>query len=163
MKNDRFLVAILIAIALLIVVAIIRVLTYSPPEMTYKEENTPEGVVHNYLVAIYRGDYEKAYSYLVDKEKKPSLETFRRSFLLGIVNPQDAMAQVGKVTFLSDNEARVEVNLIYNTSDPFSSSYTNLQYAFLRRQGDAWKIETMPYPFWDTSWYELIPQQSPLD
>ncbi len=163
MKNDRFLMTILIGIALLIVIAIIRVLTYSPPEMTYKEENTPEGVVHNYLVAVYRGDYEKAYSYLADKEKKPSLETFRRSLVLGIVNPQNAMAQVGKVTFLSDNEARVEVNLIYNTSDPFRSSYTDLQYAFLIRQGGAWKIETMPYPFWDSSWYELIPERLPVD
>jgi|YNPBryantNP2012_1023418.scaffolds.fasta_scaffold09010_3 hypothetical protein len=157
MKNDRFLLAILLGIGLLSIVAVIRVLTYAPPAMTYGEESTPEGVVHNYLVAIYRGDYERAYSYLADKEKKPSLETFRRAFVLGLINPKEAMAQVGKVTPINDKEARVEINILYSGADPFSPGYSNLQYALLVRQGEAWKIQSMPYPFWDSSWYEIVP------
>lgn len=157
MKRDRFLLGILIGISVLIVLAVVRVLTYSPTEMTYGEETTPQGIVHNYLVAIYRHEYERAYSYLADKEKKPSLEAFRRSFLMGMVDPKNAMAQVGKVEIVDETQARVEINIIYASSDPFGGSYSNVQYALLVRQDGTWKIESMPYPFWDGNWYEALP------
>lgn len=158
MKRDRFLISILIGVGILAVLAIVRVLTYSPPKMDYGEETTPQGVVHNYLVALYRGEYEKAYSYLADKEQKPSLEAFRRSFLMGMIDTKNTMAQVGKAEIIG-KEARVEVNILYTSSDPFSGSYNNIQYAFLIHQDEAWKIESMPYPFWDSTWY--MPEPAP--
>ncbi|MFN3741139.1 MAG: hypothetical protein ACK4VW_00520 [Anaerolineales bacterium] len=160
MNRDRFLIGILIGIGILAALTVVRVLTYSPAEMTYGEDATPQGVVHNYIVAIYRGEYEKAYSYLADKEQKPSLDAFRRSFLMGIMdNTKNMMAQVGRAEIVDGKEARVEVSIIYASSDPFSGSYSNIQYAILVRQGEAWKIEFMPYPFWDGSWYtpEIMP------
>ncbi|MEJ5241837.1 MAG: hypothetical protein WHS87_11625 [Anaerolineales bacterium] len=157
MKKDRFLLGILIGIGILVLLAVVRVLTYSPAEMTYGEETTPQGVVHNYLVAVYRQEYERAYSYLADKAKKPTLDGFRRSFLMGMVDPKQAMVQVGKAEIVDETQARVEVNIIYVSSDPFGGSYSNVQYAFLVRQDGAWKIESMPYPFWDGSWYEVLP------
>lgn len=118
MKKDRFLLGILIGIGILVLLAVVRVLTYSPAEMTYGEETTPQGVVHNYLVAVYRQEYERAYSYLADKAKKPTLDGFRRSFLMGMVDPKQAMVQVGKAEIVDETQARVEVNIIYVSSDP---------------------------------------------
>lgn len=157
MKQDRFLLGILIGIGILAVLAIVRVLTYSPTQMNYGEESTPQGVVHNYLTAVYRGEYERAYTYLADNEQKPSLDTFRRSFMTGMIDPRNTMARVGKEEIIGGKTARVEVHILYPSSDPFSSSYGNVQYAFLMLQGESWKIESMPYPFWDGSWYSPAP------
>jgi hypothetical protein len=44
--------------------------------------------------------------------------------------------------------------LIYASSDPFSSSYKNLDHAALVRQDGEWKITSMPYNFWDYNWYQ---------
>lgn len=60
--TDKFLVAIVAGIVLLVVVVFLVVLLRPEPE--YKAEDTPEGVVHNYLLALQKGDYEKALNYL---------------------------------------------------------------------------------------------------
>lgn len=61
-KNDKMLVGIVIGIVLLIVVAL--AITLAKPEPTYQSEETPEGVAHNYILAIQKEDFERAYGYL---------------------------------------------------------------------------------------------------
>jgi hypothetical protein len=61
-STDKFLIGIVAAIVLLIVVALVVTLTL--PGLTYQTEDTPEGVAHNYLVALQKEEYERAYSYL---------------------------------------------------------------------------------------------------
>jgi len=60
--TDKFLIGIVAGIVLLVVVAF--VVTLTKPEPTYGEEDFPEGVVHNYLVALKLKEYERAYGYL---------------------------------------------------------------------------------------------------
>lgn len=63
MKNtDKFLIGIVIGVILLVVVAF--GIAFTRPEPTYQLEDTPEGVVNNYLLALQQEEYERAYGYL---------------------------------------------------------------------------------------------------
>ena len=59
---DKFLIGIVVAIVILVIVAL--AITLSRPEPTYQAEDTPEGIAHNYLMALHREEYDRAYGYL---------------------------------------------------------------------------------------------------
>lgn len=156
MKQDRFLTGILIGIGVLIIAAL-AVFFIRRDGQTYVAEDTPEGVVHNYVVALLNKDYEKAYEYLADLDHKPTFEEFRTPFVTGALNPQSSGVDVGTSEITGD-DAYVEVAIIYNPSDPFSTEYRDVQRAILVRQGGEWKISSMPtYYLWDYSWYQQPP------
>ncbi len=70
MKNvDKFLIAIVAAVIILVIGAL--GVAFYLPEATYQPEDTPEGVVHNYLLAMENEDFERAYGYL-----SPSLDDY---------------------------------------------------------------------------------------
>ena len=157
MKQDRFLTGILVGIGLLVVVAL-AVFFSRRDTQTYISEDAPEGVVHNYVLAVLDKDYEKAYGYLAELEYKPTYEEFRRAFLNGEVNPDNQAVDIGASDIAGDI-ATVELELIYNSSDPFSTGYRNMMTADLVRQGGAWKLTLMPqYNFWGYNWYVEPPQ-----
>jgi len=157
MKQDRFLTGILIGIGALIVIALAVFFTRKDSQ-TYIPEDVPEGVVHNYVLAVLNKDYEKAYGYLADLEHKPTYSDFRRAFLNGEVNPDNQAVDIGEST-ITGSEAVVELALIYNSSDPFSTGYRNVQTASLVNQNGEWKLTLMPqYNFWGYSWYMEQPK-----
>ena len=157
MKQDRFLTGILVGIAILVVVAL-AVFFVRRDTQSYVAEDAPEGVVHNYVLALLNAEYEKAYGYLADLENKPDYEDFRDAFLTGVVNPTNSAVDIGQ-SEISGDSAFVEVALIYNPSDPFSTGYRDVQRALLVRQDGEWKLSSMPtYYFWDFSWYQEPPQ-----
>ena len=59
---DKFLLAIVIGAVVLVGIAI--GVTLLQPEPDYLPEDTPEGVAHNYLLALDKGEYQRADSYL---------------------------------------------------------------------------------------------------
>jgi len=157
MRQDRFLVGILIGIGVLIVAALAIFFTRGDTQ-TYVSEDSPEGVTHNYVVAVLNKDYEKAYTYLAELDNKPTYEQFRDSFIKGVINPDNAAIDIGRSEITGDT-ASVEVALIYNPSDPFSTGYRDVQRAVLVMQGGAWKLSSMPtYYFWDYNWYQELPK-----
>ncbi len=157
MKQDRFLTGILVGIAVLVVVAL-AVFFIRKDSQSYVSENTPEGVVHNYVLAVLNGDYKKAYGYVADLENKPTYEQFRDAFIKGTVNPNNSAVDIGK-SDVNNDTASVEVALIYNPSDPFSTGSRDVQRAILVKQNGAWKLSSMPgYYFWDYSWYQKLPK-----
>ena len=157
MKQDRFLTGILIGIGVLIIAALAVFFTRKDSQ-TYIADDTPEGVVHNYVVSVLNKDYEKAYGYLADLEHKPTYEEFRSAFVTGVVNPENSALDVGDSQITGD-DAYVEVAMIYNPSDPFSTGYRDIQRAILVKQGGAWKLSSMPtYYLWDYSWYQEPPK-----
>ena len=160
MKQDRFLLGILIGIGALVILALALFFTRKDNALTYGPEDTPEGVVHNYVVAVFQRDYEKAYGYLADKKDKPTLEKFRESFLQNYVNPNNAGVDIGDVE-LSGDEAYVTVYIQYGSTDPFSSGYRNEERAVLVKQNGEWKIEQMPSNFWAWDWYQPTPKPAP--
>ena len=157
MRQDRFLTGILIGIGVLIIAAL-AVFFIRRDGQSYIAEDTPEGVVHNYVVAVLNKDYQKAYGYLADLEHKPTFDEFHKSFVTGVLNPDSSGVDVGKSEITGD-DAYVEVAVIYNPSDPFSTGYRDMQRAILVKQGGAWKISSMPtYYLWDYSWYQPLPK-----
>ncbi len=152
MKQDKFLTGILIGIGVLILLALGLFFTRQD-KAEYIADTTPEGVVHNYVLAILDKDYKKAYGYLADLDNKPTYEDFRQSFFNGSVNPQNSGVDVGTAEINGD-EATVTVTVFYSTSDPFSSGYQNEDRVLLVQQNGDWKISSMPYNYWNYSWYQ---------
>ena len=146
-----------VGIAVLVVVAL-TVFFIRRDDQSYTSEEMPEGVVHNYVLAVLNGDYQKAYEYLADLDHKPTYEQFRDAFIKGVVNPNNSAVDVGQ-SEVNNDTASVEVAMIYNPSDPFSTGYRDVQRAILVKQGGAWKLSSMPtYYYWDYSWYQELPK-----
>ena len=152
MKQDRFLLGILIGIAVLILASLV-VFFLRPNNLTYGPEDTPEGVTRNFIVAIHNKDYEKAYTYLAEDDYKPSLEKFTEPFLLNYISPADSGIEILGANS-SGQKASVQVSILYSNRDPFASSYRNSGQVSLLQQSGQWKIRQLPYPFWYYDWYE---------
>ena len=71
-STDKLLIGIVVGIFLLVVVAFM--ITLSRPEASYRAENGPDAIVHNYLLALQKQDHEKAYAYL-----SPTIEGYPSS------------------------------------------------------------------------------------
>jgi len=159
MKQDRFLTGILLGIAVLIIIALAVFFTRKD-SLVYVDESTPEGVVQNYIVALHKRDYDKAYGYLADLKDKPTLVQFKESFFNNYISPANVGVEVQAVEKISDELVAVRLMMIYNQRDPFSSGYRNEDVARLVRQNGAWKIEQMPIGnFWGYDWYQPTPEK----
>ncbi len=157
MRQDRFLMGILVGIALLVLAALAVFFTRQD-QGSYVSEGTPDGVVHNYVLALLRKDYQKAYSYLADLDNKPTFSQFRQAFAVGRLMPGQAGIKIGAVSITGD-DASVEVSMVYSPGGPFSSGDSNIGTAQLVRQNGLWKISAMPaYNLWDYSWYQPGPK-----
>jgi Tfp pilus assembly protein PilW len=153
MKQDRFLTGILIGILVLIIAALVVFVTRRD-QQAYVSDDTPQGVVHNYVLALLNKDYQKAYGYLADLDNKPSLDQFRQAFVTGRLGGSNAGVQIGKATVTGDS-ASVEVIMAYSSSDPFNQGYNDSNEATLVMQNGLWKISAMPdYNLWDYGWYQ---------
>jgi hypothetical protein len=152
MKQDRFLLGILIGIGALVVLALVMFFLRQETR-SYIADDVPEGVVHNYVLALHEGDYQKAYEYLADAEYKPDFETFRNAFLGKMVDPSGSGIQIGRVR-TAEKDAYVDVTVVFAPSDAFSSRYSSNETALLVLQDGKWKLRQMPYSFWMWGWYE---------
>ena len=150
MKQDRFLIGILVAIGVLVIVSVVVFVARNEPQ-TYLPDDLPENVVHNYILAIQNGDYERAYSYLVDKAEKPSYNTFRSD--LTIRTSRDNYGVQVLDSIISGDEASVHLVIIFASGDPFSDGWRSDETVFLLNQDGDWKIESMPYQYWYWDWY----------
>jgi len=160
LKQDRFLIGILIFIIVLVAVAL-GLFFMRQDTLTYVPDDTPEGVIHNYALAIQNMDFEKAYTYLAQGEAKPSYEYFRMAYLNRQLDVSNAAIQVGATRSLSATEAVVDITVVFSSTDPFSSPYSNLQTATLVKEGGDWKLTFMPNPYWGWDWYTPTPKPVP--
>ena len=153
MKKDRFLLGILVGIGVLAVLAIV-LFSLRQKQASYVLYDNPGGVVQNYVLTLYKMDYARAYGYLAEGQGKPDLARFRQSFTVQRFDISNFGLQVGDVIINAD-EADVSVTLMNAWNGPFNDVNRNIQTAVLRRQSGAWKIDNMPYPYWDYSWYQV--------
>jgi len=153
MKNDRFLLGILIGIGLLVALTL-GLFFLRQQQPNYKAEDTPAGVVHNYITAVELRDYERAYTYLAERTDKPTFEVFRQAFLTQM-DPQSASVQVGEA-FISGQDASVQVSLLHVNNGLFSSTWSEQMTATLVLQDGAWKLTNGPYPYWFWDWYQPV-------
>jgi hypothetical protein len=153
MKQDRFLIGILVFIALLVTTAL--VLFFLRPETaTYQPDDTPEGVVYNFALAVQNKDPERAYAYLADLEYKPTESAFRQTILSGYLYTDGYALQVEETSMLGVDEAWVQVSVHFLSSGPFDSGWTTQDRAMLVRQQGEWRLSYMPSPYWSYDWYQ---------
>jgi len=154
MRQDHFLFGILIGIAVVIIAAL-ALFFLRRSEPVYGPENTPEGIVHNYVVALQKGDFNRGLSYLANTQNKPDIIRFRQDLLNLNQNLSDYSLQIGD-TQINGDSAIVVVNIIQAGSGLFGGSSSQSQNANLVREGSGWKISAMPYPYWSYDWYQPI-------
>src|SRR5512135_2504509 len=112
MKQDRFLLGILIFIGLLVAAALVLFFVRNE-KPAYGREDTPAGVLYNYAVALQLHDYQRAYGYLADKKNKPTYDAFYQAFLNRQLDTSTSALQIGNVQLLANGDAWVNVTIQY--------------------------------------------------
>jgi hypothetical protein len=148
MRQDRFLSGILIFIGVLVLLAVSLFWIRQRGEQSYGPEDAPEGVVRNYVLALQKGDYPRAYSYLANLDGRPDSIQFQQSMSNNSRSIADSAIQIGATQTISAQESSVLLDIVQNQGGLFSNPYHQSQTASLVRQGTAWKIRNMPYPYW---------------
>jgi len=143
-SSDRFLIVIIIGIVLLAAGAF--ALTLTRPEPTYQPEDTPEGIAHNYLLALLNEDFSLAYGYLSHNlDSYPlDVETFTeevsrylRSLRYGTETSLsvESVRVVGSLTIVKVRESH------FQSGGPFESrQWTSFFEMDLRLEGGSWKV-----------------------
>lgn len=150
MRQDRFLIGILAGIGILVVLSI-ALFFVRRGTLEYVSEDTPEGVVRNYIVAIKKGEYERAYQYLAVTTSPIEKLSFSQTFTTQGSAIASTGVEVGQST-IDGAQAVVQVTLLHGDGELFGNIYREQQSAELTQAGGVWKIKTMPYPFWNFGW-----------
>lgn len=156
MRQDRFLTAILAGIGVLILLSL-SLYFIRRVDLTYGAEDTPSGVLRNYIVAMQKRDFERAYTYLADQENKPTLAQFRTPLEGYLYRELSTTAIRILEESVQGDQATVSVQLLRGQNQPFTTAFRDTQAATLVRQGGAWKITSAPYPYWAYEWYPPEP------
>lgn len=143
MKNtDKILIGIVIGIVLLVMVAF--VITLTKPAEVYQPEDTPEGVVHNYLLALKIEDYERAHGYL-----SPELPFYPESVDAFIIDVRDSYSfpRDNSTLTIQPELVRSDLAIVKVTETYFTginlfgdSQYSNNFEMTLKKVGESWKI-----------------------
>jgi len=152
LKLDRFLTGILIGIGLIVVIAL-ALFFFRRGEARYVAEDTPEGIIQNYVLALQKKEFEKAYSYLSEGENKPDFDYFRKEFVTGSESYTRSGLTLGTSSITGDT-AYVTVIIQRSYGGPFSEISRNNETVDLIRQDGLWKIKRFPSAFWGYDWYQ---------
>lgn len=142
-QTDRFLLAIIAGVVVLVVAALALALTRAP--QGYLPDTTPGGVAHNYILALKQGDDERAYGYLSPELAgyPASVDAFaadagRYSWQFSRDSATLAVGDervTGERAVVTMNETRFYEGGLFG-----SNQYTTSFDITLRRQGEAWRI-----------------------
>jgi hypothetical protein len=161
--SSRALIGFGIGIAVLVILTIVLVLTLGQRNPTLLPENTPQGTVQRYLVAIQEKEYQKAFGYLAPLDpndpnyiKEPpyvkdyplySYEEWLRS--AGDSGDTTWKANLGKVN-ISGESAYVEVIIeVFRPGGPFDNAvHTNKTTFTLKKAESGWLIIDPRYLYW---------------
>ncbi len=153
--SDKMLWLIVGAVVVLVVAAFVLVLLR--PEQDYVADDDPQGVVHNYLLALRRGDYEKAYSYLAPDLQIDDLEEFidsvedrRWAFQMG----SNVALSIEDSRLSKDDSARVTVRKQVTNNELLGSGQRSDDFSvFLRSENGLWRIYRSQ-DYWNSCWDE---------
>ena len=150
LKQDRFLIAILAAVGILVISALL-VFFLRQGSDEYGSEDTPEGVVRNYILAIHKEDFESAYKALQDDPDRPSYQEYQQSFLAGRLDTSNVSVRITEAKITGDN-AVVKLILTHGGNRFLDGSWSEKGSAVLVLQNGNWKLVEMPYPYWAWEW-----------
>ena len=111
-------------------------------------EDTPEGTVQRFLLAVRDEDYLAAESYLSPPIDDKVAYDLRRNRVAGLGEGPGWKATLGK-SVVRNNEATVDVVVdVFRPSGPFENSVRTYRVTFfLKKEGASWKI-TSPVNLW---------------
>jgi hypothetical protein len=151
MRQDRFLIGLLIGIGVIIIAAVSVFLTRRGGEMRYGAEDSPEGVVKNYAIALQKEDYKRAYSYVGKGTNMPSYAVFQQAFVSGNLAISKTSLGLGETT-IDGKEAIISIT-ISRSEGPFGQIFRQKDRVSLKQdESGGWKIFYAPYPYWDWGW-----------
>ena len=150
MKQDKFLFGIIVGILTLVIIALLVFFLRQDSTLVYQAEDQPKGVVFNYLLALDKGEYEKAYGYLADIPGKPSLSQFRQTMAMN--KPQHITAVDVSEQTIEGKTAFVNVIMVMSGGGIFSEGYRSTEVATLEKEQEQWRILSMPYAYWSYEW-----------
>lgn len=145
MRNtDKYLLVGVVGILILVVVAF--VVTSKQPDATYQEEDTPDGVAHNYLMALLERDYARAFGYL--SATLPGGPKTMDDFVLQVSDTMSDLRADNRIslsivsTNIHDDYATVTVaKTVFQGGGLFDSGqYTDQFDVQLHREGEGWKV-----------------------
>jgi hypothetical protein len=158
-KTDRFLLAIIAGIVVLVIIAL--TLAFTRTAQDYVPETTPGAVAYNYVLAIKAYDDERAYSYLAPEIAgyPPSVDAFTddSNRYAWNVSREAATISIGNERITDDravvtiSETRFYAGGLFN-----SNQYTNSFNITLRRDGEGWKIINAD-SYWVPCWTDGRP------
>lgn len=154
MKRDRFLISILAGIAIIAILSIVLFVTRSS-ETRYTGENSPEGIIQDYVLALQKKEFEKAYEFLADdkENEKPEFDEFREFFITSFESYSRAGLSVGTSSITGDR-AFVTVIIQRSYGGPFNEISRMHETVDLEKEDGIWKIRNFPHPFWGYDWYD---------
>jgi len=157
MNKGKYLLLILSGIVLLSIIALYLLISHQESK-GYVAEDTPSGVIYNYIYAIQKRDFDRAYSYLADGRGKPSLAFFKSIFYnerryFASVNVLIMDERIIKAKTKGVPDAVVEFVIVDSDSTAFIASHYTSNVARLVQQDGKWKIIYFPCPYWGLDWY----------
>jgi hypothetical protein len=156
MNSSRvWLIIFAIVVSILVIATVSLVLLTKGNEVNILPDNTPQGIVQRYLVALQEKDYQKAYTFLsFDPSEK--IQTYNDWLRMVIGGPQISnqsawKAALGKTTQNGEGDnATVEVIIdTFRPGGPFEDPVRSQSIIFqLRKINDQWLITSPTYIFW---------------
>ena len=152
-SSRRWLIIFAIVTSILVIATVSLVLLTKGNEVALLPEDTPQGIVQRYLIAVQEKNYQKAYNYLsFDPSQK--IKTYNDWLRMVIGEPQISnqaawKATLSKTTQNGDN-ATVEVTIdTFRPSGPFEDPLRSQQTIFqLIKIDGKWLITSPTYIYW---------------
>lgn len=159
-KTDKMLIGIVAGILLVVLMAAL--VSLNQPEAEYLDENTPEAVAHDYLLALQKVDYPRAYASL--SPDLPGLPKTLEDFLEQIQYRSWMFESLADSSFVveprsqSEDRATVEVKIItfYEPGLFSGGSVTNQFAIYLKLHNGMWKV-TYSNNFFSSCWLDQEP------
>ena len=151
LRDDRFLIGILVGIGLLLALALAAIVLLRGTAQELPA-TTPGGATQRFLQAAEGQDYDLAYAYLSDTMvDKPTREQFARAASEGRAADQaGTRLRIERETVSGDTAIVVVEVTHYTTSGPFfgGGEWTVTETFTLRREAEVWRITSLPYRYW---------------
>ncbi|MDZ7844058.1 MAG: hypothetical protein U5K99_04545 [Anaerolineales bacterium] len=155
MRPDRFLQGIVLFIFILVIAALGSYFVFQGGQK-YLPETKPENVARNYILALQKKDFDRAYGYLLQNEETPSFASFQESLLRQRSSISDSALQIIDIIH-QEGQAVLELVIIHGGGEPFGSTWREEATGLLIRENGEWKISRFPPPFWGWDW-ETLPR-----
>ena len=148
-SSRRWLLTFGLTIGVLIIVTVALVLTTSSRgDEPLLPEDTPEGTVQRFLLAVREGDYLAAESYLSPPIDDKITYDLRRNRAAGS-GEEDGWKATLRKSVVRDDEATVDITVdVFRPRGPFENSVSTYRITFfLKKEVTSWRI-TSPVNLW---------------